>query len=66
MLCNQCGKDIKDCLCEDADKRLKEVYFNHFAPLATKWCRSCDKHCKRCKCRKPDLFVVSGGRELDT
>lgn len=66
MMCSKCKKTLKECLCEDCDDRLKKIAFdpdNNF--IAFQWCRNCDKHHARCKCKRPIFFFVKGGKEFN-
>lgn len=59
MTCGKCNHGIGDCICPDADQRLREASDSEF--ILFKWCRKCDKHYARCKCEEPDFGVRSGG-----
>ena len=65
MICAICKKNFGDCSCPGVDQRLRELAFDANSPIATKWCRACDKYYAKCQCAKPDFFHVLGGREID-
>jgi len=57
MWCNNCQKEIKDCTCENLEKRLNEaVKGGHFD---YKICKLCGKHYARCRCTVPSFVLAS-------
>lgn len=65
MFCNECRADLSACVCgPERDEALRKLAYDPAACLAFRWCRSCDKHVDRCRCSSPDLFLISGGREI--
>jgi len=57
MYCNHCENDLKDCTCEDIEKRLDvAVQSGHFDYNK---CLTCGKHYARCKCEEPQLVLAS-------
>ena len=57
MYCHGCENNVKDCTCEDLEKRLDEaVQSGHFDYNK---CLMCGKHYARCRCEKPQLMLAS-------
>lgn len=52
MWCAKCNRDISECICPDIDERLAAAVSGGMVVL--KYCKKCDRHYKRCKCKKPE------------
>lgn len=59
LVCGRCGLGIGDCICADADTRMREA--SDSKHVIFKWCRTCDNHYARCKCEVPNFGVRTGG-----
>lgn len=58
MYCLRCqAESLKDCTCEDLEKRLNEaVKGGHFEYQI---CIMCHRHYQRCTCTMPSLMLAS-------
>jgi len=60
LTCDVCGAPLEACRCPDLDARLKAGR----AWCAMKWCATCDKHYRRCRCAVPSFTLMYGDRDL--
>lgn len=65
MICGACELGMDVCLCADADDRLRGLAFSPGGHIIFAWCRACNKARMRCRCIKPNVYLVCGGQEVD-
>lgn len=51
MWCVKCQKHLSQCTCPDLEERLNSAVKD--GSFAYRYCKICDKHYERCKCKKP-------------
>jgi len=65
LQCQTCFEPVDTCTCPDIDERLRSSVMDPDGHVLFKWCRACDKHYARCRCRVPQFVILCGGKEVD-
>lgn len=58
MVCMVCQKHLSECTCPDLEERLDKAVAGGY--FVYKYCKKCNKHYERCKCKKP-IWGTKGG-----
>jgi hypothetical protein len=51
MFCGKCQSELSECTCPDLEERLNKAV--DAGVFVYRYCKICNKHYERCKCKKP-------------